>query len=199
MKMDKYSMNLNLTSLCEDDLDQINILFCYGNKLTEIPLYTKLKELYCSNNSLTKLPVIPTLKLLYCNNNIITEIPNLQKLRDLSICDNQISEIPLLPDLRYIRCDNNPNLTKIPELPNLTELYCSNNPVLKVPYLKKLSSWLDCDGCTYFQNAGITDSISYHNFLHKVDVIVLLLIHSNKVKNFLSIDLIRELWNNYIN
>jgi Leucine-rich repeat (LRR) protein len=251
-----YLNNLGLTELSDyNNLDQVDILFCYGNMLTEIPVCPKLRELYCSNNRLSKLPVIPTLKSLYCNNNHITEIPkdlvnleqlkcsynqltklheypnleyldcsnnaitdipyypklislicnhnqlteipNLPKLQNLNICINQVSEIPLFAELRQLYCGDNPNLKKIPELPNLTELYCNYISPLKVPYLKKLI-WLDCDGCTYFQNAGITNLSSYKLYLKKVDVIVLLLIYSNKVKNFLSIDLIRELWNNYI-
>jgi hypothetical protein len=152
-----------------------------------------------SDKQLTELPEnLPNLTHLYCNHNQLTRLPVYPRLIG-TICEvNNITEIPYLPNLESLYCRDN-LLTKIADLPKLQYLDCRGNVDLKIPYLIKLRGLL-CTGCKYFEDAGITDEISYHKFLGKVDVIVTLLIWARSInKNKLTTDLIKTIvYDNYL-
>jgi hypothetical protein len=112
-------------------------------------------------------------------------------------CNNQLTEINDYPQLKRLYCSNNV-LNKIPEFKNLKMLTCDLNVNLKIPYLKNLT-YLSCIGCKNFKAAGIRYEDDYHNFLRKVDIIVVLIIHLKVSKKFLNIDLLRDMWNKYLN
>ena len=100
----------NLTKLPELP-DNLQELFCDGNKLTSLPkLPNNLEILWCDHNQLTSLPKLPNnLEILWCEHNQLTSLPKLpDNLKELHCQTNQLTSLPKLPDnLKYLYCNHN--------------------------------------------------------------------------------------------
>jgi hypothetical protein len=109
--------------------------------LTKLPqLPPDLNKLFCFKNRLTELTPVSFLEKLYhldCDQNLLTELPQLPKdLQRLECCYNQLTQLPHLPKgLTILRCDYN-QLTELPPLPpSLEVLSCRKNPLNQFPQL----------------------------------------------------------------
>ncbi|MCZ2393983.1 MAG: leucine-rich repeat domain-containing protein [Chitinophagales bacterium] len=113
--------SLNISSLEGiDNFRNLQTLFCRGNKITTLPLYTftKLEELDCSRNEITSLDVsmINQLNSLECSSNRITNLylGNSDQLKFIDCSYNNLTNLDIsgLSNLEQITCKIN-KLTSI--------------------------------------------------------------------------------------
>jgi Leucine-rich repeat (LRR) protein len=126
-------------------LKNLKELYCYNNQLSTIPntVTNNLILLCCSNNKLTNIPVLNNLEMLGCNNNRLTNIPVLNKLKKLYCKTNNITTLPVLNNLKQLYCYNTPlyniieeNIEKLKILQRFIELF------YLIKFKKKLRDFL---------------------------------------------------------
>lgn len=110
--------------------DNLEVLHCYGNILTELDISanTKLQELDCSDNALTSLNVNNNPELTYigcCNNKLgKINVKSNPKLESLEISGNSIVAVDVSANGELVKllCDDN----------KISRLNLKNNPKLEV-------------------------------------------------------------------
>jgi len=120
-------------------------LFCYTNKLTSLPRLDHLKHImmiWCGGNKLTEIPALntDTPLWLWCGSNQLTSLPcfaNVPNMKQIRCDENNLTELPELPNsLIVLNCRNN-QLTALPSLPKtLVEILASGN-LAHLPYMNK--------------------------------------------------------------
>lgn len=135
--------------------DNLVILNCQGNNLTQLPEFLKIEELNCESNKLQHIPMlinckilhcsyqkttelrfqdnIPQLRELYCNNSNVRVLPMCDGLIQLGCSDNNISIIPMYPNLKILSCGTN-QITSIDNITTLTNLSCYHNQLTQIPH-----------------------------------------------------------------
>lgn len=116
------------------DLQDLLNLNISNNSITELPdnLPDQLEILSCHGNEISNLPPLPnTIFILIARANQITSLPNLPpNLSLLDVGENKLLELPLLPSsLFQLYVDNN-RLSNFPSLQgflNIDTINCSNN------------------------------------------------------------------------
>lgn len=100
LKRGEFNNPINLSQLGLDELPDIPMecrkLYCFGNKLRDLPKLPNCVELRCYSNKLDRLPELPNCKHLNCCNNMLTLLPELMKCEELACSGNQLIYLPIL-------------------------------------------------------------------------------------------------------
>ena len=121
--------NLKMRKLPKNIPNNVKYLFINNNKLSTIDELKNLNNLIvldCSYNKLTNLYNLPDTYELNCRNNLLRNISYLKKsikIEKLDCSFNNIDKIPIIKNLKIIHCNNN-KLFSLPELPSINKINC---------------------------------------------------------------------------
>jgi len=157
-----------ITRIRDDIVQQLQILDCRYNMLTELPPMPNLRELICSHNKIESLKNINqslSIERIDCSHNNIKEINNFNNLPNLRViiasynklklidgfnfvekmlCDhNDINDLFGLAHVKYLNCSNN-QIKNLPEMHMLEYLFCSNNYIVHLPRMFRVVT-IQCD------------------------------------------------------
>jgi hypothetical protein len=139
------------------------------------PKYNEIKMIDCSDNYLTDMPFFPNVIDIYCYNNRLTQLPRFHNASRILCFDNKLKSLPHFPKSVHISCTNN-ELTSISCSPNTRYLYCDMNPLTRIPYIPHIEN--DC----FHMNREVREKHNKSTLLRYLRKFVLKL-HAKKWRN----------------